>query len=318
MTQSLDALQRWMLAAITHPAGVRAGDGDSQLGRSPSFPAGSSRRPSAWRSIECLLCPPVGGAARAVSLPAICRGRRSCSTGSPWSICRPTRRPATRCIAWPTSSPSFSKPRGRREDDPGLRRGPGPAGARDRPGLRRPGTRTGVGSLRGEGSGMVATSTRDRLPTPWRSALCPRLSPAGIPLSRQFATSPPGKPARSPSGRQPGQQHVALLRRDYIVRRHELTAMQFDLLSHLAAGHSLERVAGRDRPALLLDRRAGGRRRAAGSRTGRPPAFFKLPSSYFSSGILLPVRLPVQCRRNELLPGHFLAVRSRPGSIGPS
>ena len=47
------------------------------------------------------------------------------------------------------------------------------------------------------------------------------------------------KAGDKPAWPQPGEQFVALMRRDYIVRRYELTRPQFDLLSSLAAGHSL-------------------------------------------------------------------------------
>ncbi|MFN0019896.1 MAG: hypothetical protein ACKVP0_16690, partial [Pirellulaceae bacterium] len=38
----------------------------------------------------------------------------------------------------------------------------------------------------------------------------------------------------------PSQQQIALFRRDYIVRRHELTSVQYELLAALLAGATLE------------------------------------------------------------------------------
>jgi hypothetical protein len=48
------------------------------------------------------------------------------------------------------------------------------------------------------------------------------------------------KAGQQPAWPAPGEQYLALLRRDYIVRRHELTPVQFQLLSSLSAGHTLE------------------------------------------------------------------------------
>jgi hypothetical protein len=48
------------------------------------------------------------------------------------------------------------------------------------------------------------------------------------------------KAGDKPAWQAPGEQFIALLRRDYIIRRYELTRTQFDLLSYLAAGHPLE------------------------------------------------------------------------------
>ncbi len=64
-----------------------------------------------------------------------------------------------------------------------------------------------------------------------------RLLAVRFPVSTYFtawkASTNPRWPAAS-------EQFVALLRRDYIVRRYELSRLEFDLLSHLAVGKSLD------------------------------------------------------------------------------
>jgi hypothetical protein len=50
------------------------------------------------------------------------------------------------------------------------------------------------------------------------------------------------KAGDKPAWPQPGEQFVALLRRDYIVRRYELTRSQYHLLSQLAADKSLDQA----------------------------------------------------------------------------
>ena len=47
------------------------------------------------------------------------------------------------------------------------------------------------------------------------------------------------KAGREPAWPGPGEQCVALLRRDYIVRRYELSGVQYDVLKRLHAGHTL-------------------------------------------------------------------------------
>jgi hypothetical protein len=64
-----------------------------------------------------------------------------------------------------------------------------------------------------------------------------RLLAFRFPVSSYFTAWKGGEQPLWPD-REP--QYVALLRRDYIVRRHELTAWQYDLLSHLAAGRTLD------------------------------------------------------------------------------
>ncbi len=49
----------------------------------------------------------------------------------------------------------------------------------------------------------------------------------------------------------PGQQQIALFRRDYIVRRHELTSVQYELLTALQAGATLEESLARAAPLAL-------------------------------------------------------------------
>jgi hypothetical protein len=76
-------------------------------------------------------------------------------------------------------------------------------------------------------------------PADVRLALVPgfRLLAFDWPVSAYFTAWKAGRNPAWPS-RQP--QHIALLRRDYIVRRHELSRAQFDLLAELAAGQTLE------------------------------------------------------------------------------
>ncbi len=59
------------------------------------------------------------------------------------------------------------------------------------------------------------------------------------------------KHGQQPSLPAPGVQQLALFRRDYIVRRHELTSVQHDLLSALQAGESLEQSIARIAPRAL-------------------------------------------------------------------
>jgi len=63
-----------------------------------------------------------------------------------------------------------------------------------------------------------------------------RLLAFEYPVSTYFTA---WKQGQSPAWPPPQAQYVALMRRDYIVRRHELTSTQYDLLARLAAGQSL-------------------------------------------------------------------------------
>jgi hypothetical protein len=63
-----------------------------------------------------------------------------------------------------------------------------------------------------------------------------RLLAFEYPVSTYFTA---WKQGQSPEWPPPQAQHVALFRREYIVRRHELTSVQYDLLSRLAVGQSL-------------------------------------------------------------------------------
>jgi hypothetical protein len=53
-----------------------------------------------------------------------------------------------------------------------------------------------------------------------------------------------GQSNEHPAWPQPEPQYVALLRRDYIVRRYELLPLQYQLLARLAAGDTLEAALG--------------------------------------------------------------------------
>jgi hypothetical protein len=64
-----------------------------------------------------------------------------------------------------------------------------------------------------------------------------RLLAFRFPVSSFFSA---WKAGRSPQWPAPNEQFVALYRRDYIVRRHELTRSQFELLTYLAAGCTLD------------------------------------------------------------------------------
>jgi hypothetical protein len=59
------------------------------------------------------------------------------------------------------------------------------------------------------------------------------------------------KHTEGPSLPDPEAQFIALFRRDYIVRRHELTHFQHSLLAALQAGESLEQAVGRIAPLAL-------------------------------------------------------------------
>lgn len=59
------------------------------------------------------------------------------------------------------------------------------------------------------------------------------------------------KHGQQPSLPAPGEQQLALFRRDYIVRRHELTSVQHELLLALQAGESLEQSIARIAPQAL-------------------------------------------------------------------
>jgi hypothetical protein len=80
------------------------------------------------------------------------------------------------------------------------------------------------------------------LPAPADDSLCLQLVP-GFELHRfHFAVSDyytGWKQGRNPAWPNPSEQFVALLRRDYIVRRYELTAGQHALLAAIQAGASL-------------------------------------------------------------------------------
>jgi hypothetical protein len=71
---------------------------------------------------------------------------------------------------------------------------------------------------------------------PLRLAPGLRLLALRFPVSTYFTS---WKADQRPAWPPPGEQFVALLRRDYVVRRYELSRPQFELLSWLAAGHSL-------------------------------------------------------------------------------
>jgi hypothetical protein len=64
-----------------------------------------------------------------------------------------------------------------------------------------------------------------------------RLLTFRFPLSTYFTAWKTGEKPDWPAA---NEQCVALFRRDYIVRRYELSRLQFDLLSQLAAGQSLD------------------------------------------------------------------------------
>jgi hypothetical protein len=103
-----------------------------------------------------------------------------------------------------------------------------------------------------------------------------RLLAFRFPVSTYFTA---WKAGERPPWPEPQTQYVALLRRDYIVRRHELTDLQYELLGHLAAGRSLDAslaaIAGR---AASIDQQADDVRRwfthwsAAGFFTPQPAA----------------------------------------------
>lgn len=86
------------------------------------------------------------------------------------------------------------------------------------------------------------------VPPPGTLQLVPgfRLLAFRFPASTYFtAWKAGGEPDWPPAG----EQWIALFRRDYVVRRHELSQVQFDLLSQLAAGASLDEAL-----ALVADR----------------------------------------------------------------
>lgn len=64
-----------------------------------------------------------------------------------------------------------------------------------------------------------------------------RLLAFRFPVSSYFTAWKAGHQPEWPAA---DAQFVALLRRDYIVRRHELSSVQFELLGYIAAGQSLE------------------------------------------------------------------------------
>ena len=64
-----------------------------------------------------------------------------------------------------------------------------------------------------------------------------RLSAYRFPASSYFTA---WKAGDQPAWPEPAEQYVALMRRDYIVRRYELTREQYDLLSQLAADRTLD------------------------------------------------------------------------------
>lgn len=64
-----------------------------------------------------------------------------------------------------------------------------------------------------------------------------RLLTFRFPVSTYFTAWKAGTNPQWPAA---GEQFIALFRRDYIVRRYELSQLQFDLLSQLAAGKSLD------------------------------------------------------------------------------
>jgi hypothetical protein len=64
-----------------------------------------------------------------------------------------------------------------------------------------------------------------------------RLLAFRFPVSSYFTAWKAGHQPRWPAA---DAQFIALLRRDYVVRRHELSSVQFELLGHLAAGQSLD------------------------------------------------------------------------------
>lgn len=68
------------------------------------------------------------------------------------------------------------------------------------------------------------------------------------PVSSYYTTWKRGEEPPLPA---PAQQHIGLFRRDYIVRRHELTALQHSLLAALQAGETLEQALALIAPKAL-------------------------------------------------------------------
>ena len=106
-----------------------------------------------------------------------------------------------------------------------------------------PGPEPGSGVFCGNDPSIIASDSTAKDSRPPRVAPQVRLIPGfrllafRFPVSTYFTAWKAGERASWP---EPQPQYIALLRRDYVVRRHELTAAQYELLGHLAAGRSLD------------------------------------------------------------------------------
>lgn len=71
------------------------------------------------------------------------------------------------------------------------------------------------------------------------TAPCLRLLRTDFPINDYFTAARLSTSEEAPSAPEPAVSHVALTRRDYVVRRHPLSAAQFEILTRLQAGVDL-------------------------------------------------------------------------------
>jgi hypothetical protein len=237
----LAALQRWMLAVITHPAGARAGDAQAQLDKLilPSRQQSAAERMAVYSSayfarlLEVLreLFPCLRFAVGDELFDQFAVQYVEAHPPGSYTLHRLADEFA-----------EFLEATRPRDDDwlgfvVDLARlehaidqvfdGPGPE------------LTSGPRAFRGNELTLASNQLPAKDSRPPGVTLVPgfRLLTFRFPVSSYFTAWKAGEQPAWPAAR---QQHVALLRRDYIVRRHELTPIQFDLLSRLAAGQTLD------------------------------------------------------------------------------
>ncbi len=71
------------------------------------------------------------------------------------------------------------------------------------------------------------------------TAPCLRLLRTEFPINDYFTAARHSTSEEAPPAPDPGVSHVALTRRDYVVRRHSLSAVQYEILTRLQAGVDL-------------------------------------------------------------------------------
>ena len=250
---ALDSLQRWMLAVITHPAGVAAGaaTGEGRLAALDEAILPSLRQTAAERMA-------VYSSAYFARLLEVLRELFPCLRHAVGDELFDTF--AVEYLqAHPPASYTLHRLADRFADFLETTRPADDGSLAFVVDLARlehaidqvfdgPGPETGSGVFGGAKSTILVDSTPPKTPDPLATAVATGQAPLALvpglrllafrfPVSTYFTA---WKAGRQPAWPAASEQFVALLRRDYIVRRHELSPVQFQLLGRLAAGQSLD------------------------------------------------------------------------------